>query len=186
MRVATDVPPDLAVHPHWLLVQRIVSSSVFVRSHRLQTFLLYVSRCALEKQADHVTEQQIGNNVFGRPAAYNASEDNIVRANARLLRAKLAEYFASGPGLEEPIILTIPTGTYLPRFLPRGEAAPAPKRARRIRLPAAVAAVFLLAAVAVLLRLVLARTPAPAAAPSVWSRIFESRQPTTIVASDYV
>jgi hypothetical protein len=188
--VTTDIPPELAAHPHWQLVQRIVASPVLLRSHRLCTFLLYVTRCALLEHSDHVTEQQIGVHVFGRPPDYNASEDNIVRSHARFLRAKLAEYFASGAGLEEPVVLTIPKGTYLPQFQRREEAPPAPRPGprpgRQFWIPAAIVALCLLAGLALMLRREPARTPATAFENPVWSAIFDGRQPTTFVASDYI
>ena len=89
-----------------------------------------MTRCALLDHAEQVTEQQIGMHVFGRPADYNAGDDNIVRSQARFLRIKLAEYFESASGRDEPVVLTIPKGTYLPRFEHRTEvvtAGPAPR-----------------------------------------------------------
>ena len=136
--VPLDVPPELVEHPHWQLVQRIIASPALVRSHRLKSFLMYVTRSVLLDHSDHVSEQQIGIHVFERPADYNASEDNIVRSHARILRTKLAEYFASGPGMEEPVILTIPKGTYLPQFHSRAEAPPDATRVRRRWMPLAI------------------------------------------------
>ena len=105
-----DVSSEFDGDPRWQLVQRIVTSPQFVRSARLKSFLQYVARCALLDHAEQVTEQQIGMHVFGRPAAYNAGEDNIVRSQARFLRAKLAEYFDSAAGQEEAVVLTHPQG----------------------------------------------------------------------------
>ncbi len=87
--------PDslLEADPRWQLVQRIVSSQHLVKSARLQELLLYVCRCALEDRSGDISEQTIGERVFQRPAGYNANEDNIVRAQARLLRQKLQAYF---------------------------------------------------------------------------------------------
>jgi hypothetical protein len=63
-------------------------------------------------------EQQIGIRVFGRPETYNRADDNIVRASARQLRVKLKEYFET-EGREEPLIVEIPKGTYVPVFVAR-------------------------------------------------------------------
>jgi hypothetical protein len=103
------------------LVERIIGSHCLHGSARLREFLSYVAGCALRDAPEDATEQQIGINVFGRMAGYNASEDSIVRTHARLLRQKLVEYFA-GEGINESILLEIPKGHYLPIFEPRRKA----------------------------------------------------------------
>ncbi len=77
-------------------------------------------RCALDNEPAAATEPQIGIHVFGRPPGYNANEDNIVRSQARLLRLKLEHHFAH-EGRNEPVMITIPKGRYLPTFEPRHE-----------------------------------------------------------------
>ena len=79
---------------------------------------MYVCRCALENRIDEISEQRIGERVFERGAGYNPNEDNIVRSQARLLRRKLDDYFASR-GEQEPVILRIPKGGYAPEFVER-------------------------------------------------------------------
>lgn len=193
--LAEAAPSQFEGHPRWQLVQRIVASPQFVRSTRLKTFLLYVARCALSDHADQVTEQQIGIHVFGKPADYNASEDNIVRSQARFLRIKLAEYFDSEPGREEPVVLIIPKGTYRPHFSARAEAPlqppevaaplalPPSPAARNFRMPAILAGLLL---IAVALLLWDRARPSRLPESGFWPRIFDSHQPTTIVASDYI
>jgi hypothetical protein len=107
-------------------MERVVSSSQFRSSSRLREFLLYIAECALKGTPEAATEQQIGVHVFHRPPGYNSSEDSIVRTHARLLRQRLAEYFAT-EGAAEPTIIEVPKGHYLPTFRPRqSEPAPAP------------------------------------------------------------
>lgn len=101
--------------PRWHLVLRIAESTQFRKSAKLREFLCYVARCAIEGDLDAVSEQQIGCKVFGRNPDYNTGEDSIVRVQARLLRKKLEEYFAER-GLQEPIAVSIPKGSYLPVF----------------------------------------------------------------------
>src|SRR5215472_14738075 len=121
MRTADPHPINLAGSlaepngPRWELVQRVSSSSTFEKSHRLRTFFLHVCRCALESRPEATTEQQIGIHVFGRPADYNPNEDNIVRSQARLLRLKLEHHFVN-EGKDEPVVISIPKGQYLPFF----------------------------------------------------------------------
>ena len=80
--------------PRWHLARRIAGSKGFVKSKFLTSFVLYICEKYLLDQADEITEQQIGEQVFRRPRGYNPGEDNIVRNYARLLRQRLDEYFA--------------------------------------------------------------------------------------------
>ena len=163
------------------------------------------ARCALLDHADQVTEQQIGIHVFGRPADYNAGEDNIVRSQARFLRTKLAEYFDSAAGQEEPVVLTIPKGSTCPisrRARGAGRAAPDLRRPP-LRLSSSSSAAQpipggergLTACCSRWWSLcsggALAGTPASRrtrrADHSIWPRLFDcAGQTTTIVASDYI
>jgi hypothetical protein len=111
--------------PRWLLVQHIVASPQLKSSARLCDFLSYVAECALRVAPEAATEQQIGICVFGRKPGYNSSEDSIVRTHARILRQKLAAYFAED-GKDEPLVIDMPKGHYLPVFRPREAPAPAP------------------------------------------------------------
>src|SRR5262249_41939264 len=123
-RLESNLEPNLEMDSRWALTQRIINSPHFVKSGRLQGFLLYVCRCALENRIDEISEQRIGERVFERAPDYNPTEDNIVRSQARLLRRKLEDYFAS-EGEQEPVILRIPKGGYSPEFVERRALAPA-------------------------------------------------------------
>jgi hypothetical protein len=97
------------------LVRRIASGPQLHGSLKLREFFLYVVDCALREVPEEATEQHIGVHVFHRPPGYSSGDDSIVRSQARLLRAKLAAYFAA-EGIHEPIIIEIPKGQYLPIF----------------------------------------------------------------------
>ena len=97
------------------LVERIVTSIHFKRSDRLCSFLRYVSDCSLAGHSHEINEQLIGVHVFGKPATYNTSEDNIVRTHARLVRQRLDAYF-SNEGKDEPLRIHMPRGGYIPVF----------------------------------------------------------------------
>lgn len=195
--VTVDLPAGFDGDPRWQLLQRVIGSTQFVRSPRLKSFLQYVTRCALLDRAEQVSEQQIGIHVFGKPADYNASEDNIVRSQARFLRAKLAEYFDSEAGREEPVVLAIPKGSYLPHFSARTElppglretvlpaplAAPTVPAGHRWRWFLAVSACAFFALAALLLW---QKAPARVPEAGLWPRVFEPHRQTTIVASDYI
>jgi hypothetical protein len=115
--------------PRWQLARRIVGSKGFVKSKFLTSFILYICEKYLLDQADEITEQQIGEQVFRRPRGYNPGEDNIVRNYARLLRQRLDEYFA-GEGVDERVRVVVPRGGYVPLFVDDdasiGESKPKP------------------------------------------------------------
>ena len=115
------------------LLDRILSSSQLKRSARMRDLLAYVGRKALEEGCEQLREQEIGTEVFSRPAGYDTSVDNIVRVNATELRKRIEAYFET-EGLTEPLIMEIPRGGYIPVFRHRpvespiasGPAVPAP------------------------------------------------------------
>ncbi len=115
--------------PRWQLARRIAGSKGFVKSKLLTSFILYICEKYLLDQADEITEQQIGEQVFRRPHGYNPGEDNIVRNYARLLRQRLDEYFA-GEGVDERVRVVVPRGGYVPLFVDDdaviGESKPKP------------------------------------------------------------
>jgi hypothetical protein len=130
----TDAP---TAEQQRLLVERIVASVLFRKSHKLAAFLKFICEQQQLGKADSINEQRIGTEVFGRTAGYHMGEDSIVRSQARFLRQRLQEYFVT-EGRDEPITLTIPKGSYVPEFQYR-EVAPEREPAR----PESVAATTL-------------------------------------------
>src|SRR5215469_15443284 len=138
--MATRVAPSpLSIDARWEVVQRIAASSSFQRSPRLRELLLYTCERAIQNRPEELREQLIGRGVFGRKADYNPAEDNIVRVEMRQLRKRLEEFFAT-EGKDEPYIVLIPKGAYLPVFelreskpveVPRLEPAAIPRRTWR-------------------------------------------------------
>jgi len=130
-RGRSGIEPELSVPAEQCraLVDRILESDEFRRTSRLRDFLRYVVERKLAGAPQDVTEVLIGQAVFGRPASYNPGEDSIVRTEARSLRQRLERYFSSD-GSDEPFVLEIPRGGYLPIFRPRNppdaEVAPSP------------------------------------------------------------
>ncbi len=87
------------------------ASEQFSRSTRLRDFLLYVGKQSLKEGFPEIHESEIGARVFGRPASYDRSADNIVRVNATELRKRIESYFET-TGANEPVVFEIPRGGY--------------------------------------------------------------------------
>jgi len=176
-----------------LLIERIAASPYFNRSTRLKDLLHYLAERVLEGEAEEVREQEVGHKVFGRPANYDTTADNIVRVHASMLRKRLEQYFAL-EGASEPIVVEIPKGNYAPVFHPR--ALPLPERPPDVVIdrPRSNWLVWILAATTVLFAgttLWVARSPrAPAAKTTrpivalFWSNVFAANRLTDLVVDD--
>ncbi|MFZ6757502.1 hypothetical protein ACO0K9_09770 [Undibacterium sp. Ji50W] len=95
---------------------RVLASQTFAKSARLSSFLRHVCVTTVEGQAVVLCEQHIGVAVFGRPEHFNPADDTIVRTTARLLRQRLAQYYAE-EGNADALRIAIPRGTYVPVFV---------------------------------------------------------------------
>ncbi len=109
--------------PRWSLTQRVVNSRGFHHCPKLRAFLLYVCENTLLGHPDDVCEQMIGSKVYGRSPNYNTSEDTIVRTEAWKLRKRLEAYFAD-EGRDELMVIEMPKGGYVPRFIPHKQPSP--------------------------------------------------------------
>lgn len=105
------------------LLDRILSSPQLKRSTRMRDLLAYVGRRSLEEGCGQLREQEIGTEVFGRPAGYDTSVDNIVRVNATELRKRIDAFFET-QGIDEPLMMEIPRGSYIPVFRYRPVESP--------------------------------------------------------------
>jgi hypothetical protein len=194
--------PDPFGRRAWALAQRVAASRHFSKALQLQHFLLFVCEKALLEGAKDIPEHEIGHRVLGRREDYDPNQDNIVRVQARHLRRKLEEYFET-EGATEPLIITIPKGSYLPRFearpVPGSESEPQLVKtptARRdwLRTGTLVAVLALIASASLSLWLWLENSKlrsgsgvsSEASAPSnpLWDRVFAPGSPVNIVLAD--
>jgi hypothetical protein len=106
----------------WNAVERISRSRAISGCNRLVQLLDFVVASTLRGEAEHLKETTIGVYVFGRAPDYDPKVDTIVRSQAWRLRAKLRKYYAS-EGANDPIIVDIPIGHYIPVFHSRKEMA---------------------------------------------------------------
>jgi adenylate cyclase len=98
---------------------------MFAGAARLSRFLGYIVEGTCRGDADQLKEFVIGTDVFDRDARYDPRLDSVVRVEAGRLRSKLAEYYA-GPGANDPIVITVPRGGYVPVIEPAAPVAAPP------------------------------------------------------------
>ena len=97
---------------------RVAESRAFARATRLRRFLEHVVRERLEGRADRLSGYSIGIDVFDRPEDFDPTTDTIVRVEARRLRQTLELYYAN-EGQNDPVVLSLPRGGYVPEFSER-------------------------------------------------------------------
>lgn len=96
-------------------LERILASPGFVDAGRLGPFLTFLVDAALSGDTSRLKESVLGVEVFQRQPGYNSASDPIVRVEARRLRSRLEEYYA-GPGKDDPVVIELPRGAYVPVF----------------------------------------------------------------------
>jgi hypothetical protein len=171
---------------------------------------VYVCGRVLNDSAEEIHEQEVGQQVFGRPVDYDTAADNTVRVHASMLRKRVNQYFEN-EGSGEPLIIEIPRGNYAPVFreraiktqepdpqplaqpqalvLPTVTAADRTRSSRWVWLPALLAVLFAATSLALYLHVrtltkaVSPLNPGPAVA-QLWSQIFPNGKQTHLVLGD--
>ena len=100
---------------------RIVASEVFRGALRLTRFLQFVVETTLAGKAGTIKAYTVAVEALGRGDDFDPQADPIVRVGAVRLRAALARYYR-GPGRNDPIIIAMGCGSYVPSFHQRGAA----------------------------------------------------------------
>jgi adenylate cyclase len=103
-------------------VERIVASSDFIASERARMFLRYIVEEALEGRSDRIKAFSVAIEVFGRDPTFDAQNDPVVRIEAGRLRRALEHYYLLA-GQDDPIIIEIPKGGYVPMFVAKPAGA---------------------------------------------------------------
>lgn len=101
-------------------LERILTSPPFAASERSWALLKFLVEQSLTKDAGRLKEYTIGVEGLGRGPSFDPRTDPIVRAEASRLRVRLERYYAT-EGLSDAVIVTLPKGSYVPRFQFRPE-----------------------------------------------------------------
>lgn len=114
-----DIPPDTVRAQ----LARILGDARFESARQRRDLLRYVVEETLAGRGDRLKGYAIATRVFGRPDDFDPQADPVVRIEARRLRRDLDAYYM-GPGRDDPVLIAIPKGRYLPVFAWRERAAP--------------------------------------------------------------
>src|SRR5215207_2376825 len=104
-------------------LDHMMFSEVFSRSPQLGAFLRFVTEAVLHGKGDRIKAYTIGVEVLRRDPTFDPQIDPIVRVEATRLRRAMERYY-TGPGVDDPIVIELPRGSYVPTFRRRECAAP--------------------------------------------------------------
>jgi hypothetical protein len=99
----------------WASLEAILAWSDLRLSERNRRFLAFVVSETVAGHAERIKAYTIGVDVFGRDESFDPATDPIVRIEATRIRSALSAYY-DGPGMEEPVQISIPPGSYVPAF----------------------------------------------------------------------
>ncbi|UVC14467.1 hypothetical protein [Mesorhizobium onobrychidis] len=98
----------------------ILNSADFDATGRERRFLSHVVEETLAGRGDRIKAYSIAVEVFGRDMSFDPQTDPIVRIEAGHLRRGLERYYLTA-GHDDPILITIPKGGYVPVFSLRSQ-----------------------------------------------------------------
>jgi TolB-like protein len=110
-------------------LERVLSSSCFARAERVSKLLRFLVERQLEGRENELKETIIGVEVFGRRPDYDTKQDSTVRTEAVRLRERLSRYYST-QGVQDPFVIELPKGGYVPTFQ-QPEIAPGAPTHRR-------------------------------------------------------
>ena len=112
--------PDAAIRAE---LERILASEVFSRSQQLRRFLAFIVEQRLAGQGHSLKESVLAHELYGKGTDFDGGIDPVVRVDARRLRDKLREYYE---GRSEPVLISLPKGSYIPVFEANSSSPPHP------------------------------------------------------------
>lgn len=106
-------------------IEKLTKSHSLHSSESLCKLLRYLAEHSLDHPGIALKEYQIATEVLGRPAGFDPQSDSTVRVQAGRLRVKLAEYYGQ-EGVDDPVLVEIPKGSYALTFTLRPMKSPGP------------------------------------------------------------
>jgi TolB-like protein/Tfp pilus assembly protein PilF len=94
-------------------LNKILKSHLFENKHRPQDFLNFIVTETIEGRDPLLKGYTIGLEVFEKDETFDPQTDAIVRVEAGRLRRLLENYYMT-EGLNDPVLINLPKGTYIP------------------------------------------------------------------------
>ncbi len=117
------------------VLENILVSPQFATSPQVSVTLRYVIEETLEGRSDRIKAYSIAIDVLNKPEEFDPSANPIVRVLAGRLREALTKYYDSDSGLKQPIVITVPKGSYVPVFSEPLELVPAASDSEVMNVP---------------------------------------------------
>lgn len=111
MEVPSQLVKDAAIDQ----LKRILTFPAFYNSPLLSEFLKFIVEETLAGRDHLLKEYTIGTHVLSKKKGYDPQTDASVRIHAGRLRRALNEYY-QGPGNNDSIHISVPKGSYVPKF----------------------------------------------------------------------
>lgn len=108
----SDVPDPQAIREQ---LRKIIASPNLQSSERRIEFLKFIVEESIAGRDSKLKGYSIAVAVYGRDETFDAQTDPVVRIEARRLRRDLDSYYVAA-GIHDPIRISIPKGSYVPRF----------------------------------------------------------------------
>ncbi len=106
-------------------LDRILAGRAFDGAERAKSFLTFVITTALDGRSEEIKESVIAVEALGRSTNFDPKTDPIVRVEAGRLRTRLKTFYES-QGLNDPIVIELPKGSYVPEFSERSDPGELP------------------------------------------------------------
>src|SRR3954454_12514103 len=104
-------------------LHRVLGCREIVNSDRKKRFLKFIVQEARAGHADRIKAYTIAVDAFDRDPSFDPVSDPVVRIEAGRLRRCLEHYYLTD-GAADRVQITIPKGSYVPRFIVTEEATP--------------------------------------------------------------
>ena len=119
----TSTTKPFSVEEVNLQAQRILQQVTFRNSPTLSSFLNFIISETVQGRQQQIKEYTIALNVLNRSRDFKPQEDAVVRIHAGRLRRALNDYYIT-QGINDPIIIQIPKGSYVPEFRAADKSEP--------------------------------------------------------------
>ena len=96
-------------------LDRMMTHTMFRGAKRSCSFLRYITDKTLNGESYQIKEFSIAVDAFGLEPTFDQQIDPRIRVEAKRLRDRLKLYY-DGPGMEDPVIIHMEKGSYVPSF----------------------------------------------------------------------